>query len=95
MTQFIFVQPYIFTLFYTQTDTKEYIDTVKYNTQKVAFESIRSFGKYNFYLPEAMYEENVAYIVPSNFQYNIEIFKATHFGNYIVLENKDKYRGEK
>ncbi len=81
-----FVQPYIYTLFYTQTPTKEFVDTVKYNVQKVAFESIESFGKYYFYFPRNMNENNVAYLVPSYFQFDETQYKVTNFGRYKVLE---------
>lgn len=81
-----FTQPYIYTLFYTQTPVVEFMDTVKYNTKNVAFESIKSFGKYNFYLPQNMNEENVAYVVPIEYEYDETKFKATNFERYMVLE---------
>lgn len=81
-----FTQPYIYTLFYTQTPTGEFIDTVEYNLEKVAFESIKSFGKYYFYLPENMNKSNAVYMVPIEYKYNESQFKSTKFKRYMVLE---------
>lgn len=81
-----FVQPYIYTLFYTQTSVQEYIDTVKFFNEKVAFESIKSFGKYYFYLPTYMNEENVAYLLPNYLEIDTTGYKVTRFERYTVLE---------
>jgi len=82
-------QPYIYTLFYTKTSPHEYIDTVEYSKQKVAFEKIKSFGKYKFFMPEEMNDENAVYIVEKEYEYDTNRFKEKVFGRYKVLEMKD------
>ena len=81
-----FIQPYIYTLFYTQTPAQEYINTVEFFAEKVAFESIKSFGKYHFYLPTYMNEENVAYMLPNYLEIDTTGYKVTTFDRYTVLE---------
>ena len=83
-----FPQPYIYTLFYTKTDVNVFIDTVKYKAEKVAFEDILSFGKYYFDIPNDLNEENVAYLVKSDYKYDSDKLKETKFGKYKVLEPK-------
>lgn len=83
-----FIEPYMYTLFYTQTPAEEFHNTVEYFHEKVAFESVKSFGKYYFYIPSNMNEENVAYIVPSNYNYNENDFNVKKFERYVVLERK-------
>lgn len=85
-----FTQPYIYTLFYTKTSTKEYKETVKYNLEKVAFEDIKSYGKFYFYIPSDLSEDNVAYLVPKNYQYDTNKFNEVAFREYKVLTSKDK-----
>lgn len=57
-------QPYIYTLFYLKYDVNDYIKTVVYATQGAKFEVVKTFGKYNFYIPENRDEDkNAVYIV--------------------------------
>lgn len=83
-----FTQPYIYTLFYTQTPTEEFIETVDYYEKNVAFESIKSFGKYYFYIPSNMQEKDAVYLVPNDYEYNKQEFNAIKFEKYMVLEHK-------
>ena len=88
-------QPYIYTLFYTKTPPEEFRETVKYNYEKVAFESISSFGKYEFYLPEINEEEDAAYLVPNNYyKYESDKFEEVLFKRFKVLINKKKINME-
>jgi len=81
-------QPYIYTLFYTKYNPKDYIETVKYFYKDINFEVIKSFGKYNFYLPETL-ESNSAYVVLKDIaNINVEDFKITEFERFMVLEMK-------
>ena len=82
-----FDEIYIYTLFYTKTDVKEYVDTVKYDSENVAFEKVREFGKYHFYIPSSM-KEDAAYLVNSDYYYDRLNFKETDFGKYKVLEHR-------
>lgn len=83
-----FTEPYIYTLFYTQTSSIEFVDTAEYLQGNPATGQVLAFGKYSFYIPSDMREKNVAYIVPSDYKYNTQYFKATDFGRYTVLETK-------
>lgn len=86
-----FTQPYIYTLFYTQSSTNNFLETVKYNSQKVAFEDIKSYGKYMFYLPSDTTQSNVAYLIPNDYTFSIdkEIYQEVNFRKYKVLVIKD------
>ena len=81
-------QPYIYTLFYTKYNTKDYVETVEYFYKDINFEVIKSFGKYNFYIPETV-EENSAYVVlKDGVNINTEEFEITEFERFLVLETK-------
>ena len=84
-----FVQPYIYTLFYTKTFPEEYRQTVKYNQEKVAFETIRSYGKYEFYLPKIEPEKDAAYLVPNDYNdYDTDRFNEVKFKRFKLLMYK-------
>ena len=80
-------QPYIYVLFYTKTPVKEYIDTVSYYRSNIGNEMIKSFSKYNFYIPEEI-DNNAIYIVPKDYEYDYTKFNCKDFRSYMVLENK-------
>ena len=81
-------QPYIYTLFYTKYNPKDYVETVEYFYKDINFEVIKSFGKYNFYLPENL-NENAAYVVlKDSSNINAEDFEITEFERFVVLETK-------
>lgn len=76
-------QPYILTLFYTEENPYNYIDTVEFYNEKQAFEFIKSYGKYCFFMPEALdYREDAVYIVNN---YNQSMFDSNYF-NFIQYE---------
>lgn len=81
-----FPQPYIYTLFYTQANVKEFINTVEYNKEKVAFEDIKSYKNFKFYIPKDMNDKNSAYLVTTNYEYDSTKYKEKNFGRYKVLE---------
>ena len=41
--------PYIYVLFQTQPDTREFLETVRYRNPRGAFRQVASFGRYRFY----------------------------------------------
>jgi len=80
-------QPYMLTLFYTQGDPHTYIDTAEKLNQKQAFEFVRSYDKYHFYLPETINAaEDAVYIVDRSNTDIFEpgIFNITDFEYYSV-----------
>ena len=83
-----FKEPYIYTLFYTKGSTSEYIETVQYNSKNNAFENIKSYGKFKFYIPKNMDKSNCAYMVPIDYEYDTNIFDEVCFEKYKVLTIK-------
>lgn len=76
-----FKEPYIYVLYYTRYNTEDFIKTVEYFKEENIgrFDNIKGFGKYRFYLPEQIKEEDII-IVPKGKQieYNQEIkYKTT------------------
>ncbi len=57
-------QPYIYVLFYLKYDVNDYIDTVKFGKKKYGFDVVKSFGKYNFYIPKTLKDDSI-YVVNS------------------------------
>lgn len=92
--QYRYKEPYIYTLFYIEENTKEFVQTVKYiKNDKVDFENIKSYGKYNFYLPkEIKHEDRTVYVVANDNNLNIDYsdWKVTQFEKFTVLENKEE-----
>lgn len=81
-------QPYIYTLFYTKYNPKDYIETVEYFYKDINFEVIKSFGKYNFYIPETTEENSVYVVLKDGVNINAEEFEITEFERFVVLETK-------
>ncbi len=50
--EYAFKEPYIYICFYNQINPKEFADTVTYQNGQKTFDSVESFGKYYFYIPE-------------------------------------------
>ena len=92
--EYSFKEPYIYVLFYAKKDVNEFINTVEYfNKERYGFDNVKSFGKYKFYLPENIDEnENAAYIVPINEEIGIENegFKITEFTEFKVIEKVEE-----
>lgn len=83
-------QPYIFTLFYDKTMPKEYRESVTFQSQYSAFEQILSYGKYVFYIPENLDQQNAAYIVSSGYAATLDrnVYDVTDFKRYSVVTVK-------
>ena len=57
--QYSFKEPFIYFMFYGETDVHEYLDTVQYYEEGRTFDNIKSFGKYKFYVPSEIKENSV------------------------------------
>lgn len=92
--EYTFKEPYIYVLFYTKANVNEFVNTVEYfNQERYGFDNVKSFGKYKFYLPEEINEnEKAAYIIPINEEINIksEKFKITEFTEFKVIEKVEE-----
>ena len=81
--------PYIYTLFFTQTDVRDFRATAQYETSHVSFEEVGSFGKYVFHIPETIdEEEDAAYVVSQEEleRFDLEAFQVTRYDNYYLCE---------
>ena len=88
--------PYIYTLFYTQTDPNVYRSTVRYRTSHVDFEEVASFDRYVFGLPETIdAEENAVYVLyqPELGKFSEDEFEITEWGDFALAV--PRARGEK
>lgn len=81
--------PYIYTLFFTQTDVRDFRATVRYETSHVSFEEVGSFGKYVFHIPEEIDEEaDAVYLVSQKEldKFDLDTFQVTQYENYYLCE---------
>lgn len=80
-------EPYIYVLFYTQSSPIEFKESVTYFTKGSNFEVVKSFGKYNFYIPADMRNDGI-YVIRKDDIDNIDLtgFELKDFGKYVVLE---------
>lgn len=88
--------PYIYTLFYTQTDPNVYRSTVRYRSSHVDFEEVASFDRYVFGLPETIDpEENAVYVLyqPELGKFPEDEFEMTEWGDFALAV--PRARGEK
>ena len=79
---------YMYTLFYTQYDTREFVDTVEYENKYVEFREVNSFGKYHFEKIRNLETNDKAYVIRKEEKenYELEDCKVTEFKKYIVVE---------
>lgn len=91
--EYAFKEPYIYVLFYTKYNTRDFVNSVQHFDENNLgkFENVKSFGKYKFYLPEKFDEENSIYVISKNS--NIEIdykkFDVKEFEKFNVLSKKN------
>lgn len=78
---------YIYVLFYTKYDVRDYVETVEYENKYVEFRKVNSFGEYHFTNFEEFEDENV-YVInkKDKDKYNLENHKVTEFKRYLVIE---------
>lgn len=78
---------YIHVLFYTEYNTRDFIETVHYEDPKAEFKNVLSFGKYHFENIQEL-EPNNVYVIKKEDRknYNLEGYKVTEFDKYIVVE---------
>lgn len=70
--QYSFKEPFIYFMFYNETNVYEYLNSVQYFKEKGIFDNIKSFGRYNFYMPEEI-KEGYIVIVPNGTEFEYEI----------------------
>ena len=71
------------TMFYTEADPHIYIETAEKIYQYSAFESVKSFDKYFFYMPETV-DLSAAYIVDRYMSRSLD-------RNYFIVTDYDFY----
>ena len=80
---------YMYTLFYTQYDTKKFVETVEYENKYVEFRKVNSFGKYHFQeIRDIEIDEEKIFVIrkEDREKYDLEYYKITEFEKYIVIE---------
>ncbi len=81
--------PYIYVLYYTEYDVNEYISTVKFTNPGGAFESVKSFGNYCFYIPNSIIDGNI-YIIRYDDKtfdnYDLSEYKVINYGYYKIID---------
>lgn len=82
-----FKEPFIYFMFYQEYDVNEYLNTVEFFNENGTFDNIKSFGRYNFYLPDNI-EENSIVIVPKDsiLNYKIESKKKVSINQFDIYE---------
>lgn len=86
-----FTEPYIYVLFYSEYRPKDFDSSVEYFTQGENFEQVKSFGKYNFYIPDNIGEENAVYVVQIGKKLDIDYseYKVTELKRFTIIEKKE------
>ncbi len=82
-------EPYIYVLFYTEYNTKDFVDTVEYLNPNSQFRQVKGFKNYHFTkIDDMVNNKNVVYMIKSRDKdlYKLENFKVTEFDKYIVIE---------
>ncbi len=79
--------PYIYVLFYTEYSTESFVKSVEYEKEGVAFEKVKSFGKYHFENIGSL-NSNCVYLIKKEDKdkFNLDKYKVTQYENYIVVE---------
>ena len=84
--QYSFKEPFIYFMFYGETDVHEYLDTVQHYEESRTFDNIKSFGKYKFYLPSEIKENSVIIVQKDTEKYYDEVCK-----NKVTINQFDIY----
>ena len=84
--QYSFKEPFIYFMFYGETDVHEYLDTVQYYEEGRTFDNIKSFGKYKFYLPSEIKENSVIIVQKDTEKYYDEVCQ-----NKVTINQFDIY----
>lgn len=92
--EYAFKEPYIYVLYYTKYNTHDFIDSVQYidNENLGKFDNIKSFGRYNFYIPDDQEKyQDAVFVVKKKKNKQIDYSKykkLKEFSEYVVLEKK-------
>lgn len=92
--EYAFKEPYIYVLYYTKYNTHDFIDSVQYidNENLGKFDNIKSFGRYNFYIPDDQEKyPDAVFVVKKKKNKQIDYSKykkLKEFSEYVVLEKK-------
>lgn len=80
-----FKEPFIYFMFYTEADSHEYLDTVEYFEEDRAFDNVKAYGKYKFYLPDEI-EEGCIVVVPRGIElrYELEPMESVGINQFVV-----------
>ena len=86
-------ESYIYVLFYSEYNTRDFVETVQYHNQYVEFRQVEAFGNYHFDIIDNLKldHENIYVIKKQDKEkYNLEEkdCKITEFNKYIVIESR-------
>lgn len=85
-------EPYIFFLFYSQYDSNEFINTVKYSNENEEFQIVDSFGNYYFQNIEEINDKNGIYVIRNdefeNFKIDKNNWKIQDIEDYKIINYK-------
>lgn len=86
-----FTEPYIYVSLYSKYNTKDFNNTVEYYTKGQNFDQVKSFGKYNFYIPENIGKEKAVYVVQNSKKLDIDYseYKVTTLEGFTIIEEKE------
>lgn len=86
--EYSFKEPYIYVCFYNKVDPNIFYNTVKYKNNIKGFDTVESFDKYYFYIPEKK-ENNATYIIrvenEKNYDFKNEEWKKEYIDNFVVI----------
>lgn len=89
--EYSFKEPYIYICFYNQINPKEFADTVTYQNGEKTFDSVESFGRYYFYIPENINsQEDAAYVMKKDDEIDVEqdLWDKVYIDDFVVLTKK-------
>lgn len=79
--------PYMYVLFYTKYDVRDFVKTVEYENKYVEFRNVLSFGKYHFEDIEQLDEKSIYIIKKEDIRrYDLEQRELKEIGKYIIIE---------
>ncbi len=78
---------YIYILFYSKYNTRNFVDTVEYENKYVEFRKVNSFGKYHFD-KISDFNDNCVYVIKKSNRdlYTLDNHKIKEFKKYVVIE---------
>ena len=88
--EYCFKEPYIYVCFYTKYNTNDFVNTVEYRNNYKNFDSVKSFGRYYFYIPDEKEDDSI-YVInrqdANKYKFN-DKWQKYYISDFVILKKE-------